>query len=451
MKNAISLIDGRNAQETDELRAYFSEEALIFYRTEVEVEWLRFMAQDKNFPLRGLTVAENSFLTALLKNFGEKDAERVKEIEKTTNHDLKAVELYLREKLSETSLIDTIEWLHFACTSEDINNLAWAEMLKGATERVLLPQMRKIESRLKAFAKRWKGVSMLARTHGQPATPTTVGKELLVFALRLERQIKKLAHQEFLGKFAGATGNFAAHKVAFPAVDWLTVSQKFVESRGLFWNPVVTQIEPHDFVAELAHGIFRANTVLIDLARDVWGMIAFGFFKQKTVAGEVGSSTMPHKVNPIDFENAEGNFGVANALFDHFATKLPLSRFQRDLTDSTVFRSLGTAFGHTLLALKKLEKGLEKLEINEEALAADLDANPEVLAEAVQTVMRKNGIQNPYDKLKALTRGKKMSLASFREFVADLELPAADKAELMALTPANYTGLSEKIVDIFGK
>ncbi|MCT4591962.1 MAG: adenylosuccinate lyase [Candidatus Gracilibacteria bacterium] len=447
MKNAISLIDGRNAPDVKELGKYFSEEALIYHRTFVEVKWLLFMSKKDNFPLRKFTDNEIVFLNSLLDNFSESDSDRVKEIEKTTNHDVKSVEIFLREKLSETSLKDSIEYIHFACTSEDINNLSYAIMIKKATEEVMMPTMIEISDILKKQAQDWKSVSMLSRTHGQPATPGTVGKELLVFAYRLDRQIARLENQEFLGKFSGATGNFAVHKLAVPEIEWIDFSREFIEEFDLKQNFLTTQIESHDFVAELSNTMTLANTIMIDLARDVWTMISFNFFKQKVVKGEVGSSTMPHKVNPIDFENAEGNFGLANSLFTHFSQKLPISRLQRDLSDSTVFRSVGTAFAHMLLSLKKLKKGLLKLELNEKVVKQDLANNPEVLAEAVQTIMRKYGVENPYDKLKSLTRGKRMSLEDFYAFVDTLEIPNNEKVKLKDLTPDKYIGLSEELVD----
>ncbi len=449
MKNAISLVDGRNEADTKELKDYYSEEALNFFRLGVEIRWLFLLSGRKDIPLRKFTDKEEKLLNNIIKDFSDQDTERIKEIEGVTNHDVKAVELFLKEKLEQTSLKDIVEWIHFSCTSEDINNISWSLIFKESIEEVVVPNFEKIKETVKKMAKDWKSIPMLSRTHGQPATPTTIGKEFLVFVLRLERQIDQLKKQDYLGKFAGATGNFAAHSIAFPDVDWIELSKEFVESFGLTWNPVVTQIEPHDFIAEFSHTIYRLNTILTDLARDIWGLISLDYCKQKAVATETGSSTMPHKVNPIDFENAEGNFGVANSLFIHFSTKLPISRFQRDLSDSTVLRSIGTAFGHTLIALRKLSKGLSKIEVNEEKLLEDLKNSPAILGEAIQTVMRKNGVEDAYGKLKDFTRGKEITLENLREFIKSLDINKDDKKRLLELNPEQFFGLAPQIVEKF--
>ena len=449
MDYALSPLDGRYAHKVAALQPYFSEEALNKYRCLVELRWLQQLCRRDDVPCRALTKAETALLESIHENFADAEATAIREIEAVTNHDVKAVEYFLKEQIAGSSLTDLTEWVHFALTSEDVNNLAYALMLKDAVQQVILPAIASLESELAARAQAWKAVPMLARTHGQPASPTTMGKEFLIFAARVRRQRRSLEQQEFLGKFAGASGNFNAHMVALPQADWLQISQAFVESFGLTWNPVVAQIEPHDFIAELAHSISRSGTIGIDFARDSWGYISLGFFRQKTKAGEVGSSAMPHKVNPIDFENAEGNFGLANALFGHFAEKLPLSRWQRDLTDSTVLRNLGVAFGHFLLALQSLQKGIGKLEIVPEAMVADLEANPEVLAEAVQSVLRAEGVEKPYEQLKELTRGKHVTLQDFHAFVGSLPISAEQMQRLQQLTPAQYTGLAEEIVERF--
>ncbi|KFN44660.1 adenylosuccinate lyase [Arenimonas oryziterrae] len=444
---ALSPLDGRYAGKAETLRPIFSEYGLIKARVTVEVEWLLALAADPGIvELQPFSPAAGARLRALATDFSVADATRVKEIERTTNHDVKAVEYFIKEKLAgDAELGPSLEFVHFACTSEDINNLSYSLMLKQARDTVLAPALQGLADKLRAMANDYAALPMLSRTHGQTASPTTVGKELANTLARLGRQQKQLAQIEMLGKINGAVGNYNAHVVAYPEVDWAAFAQRFVESLGLDFNPYTTQIEPHDGIAELCDVQRRINTVLIDLCRDVWGYISLGYFKQSVKAGEVGSSTMPHKVNPIDFENAEGNFGIANSLLGHFAEKLPISRWQRDLTDSTVLRALGTAFGHSLIALDALMRGLGKLNANPDRLAADLDAAWEVLAEPVQTVMRRHGLPNPYEQLKALTRGQGITEAAMRDFVAGLDLPADAKARLQALTPGGYVGLAERL------
>ena len=390
--------------------------------------------------VRAFSEEEIRFLRAISENFGDDDANRVKSIEKTTNHDVKAVEYFLKEKIAGTSLADVSEWLHFACTSEDINNLSHALMLKGGFGDVWLEKAIATTNKIAQLAQEWAEVPMLARTHGQTASPTTVGKELAVFVARLRRQIAQIQNQEYLGKINGAVGNFNAHLSAYPDANWPQISRDFVESLGLTHNPLTTQIESHDYIAELFGALSRFNTISIDLARDIWSYISLGYFKQKVVAGEVGSSTMPHKVNPIDFENAEANLGLSNAVLEHLSGKLPISRLQRDLTDSSALRNLGVGVGYSLLALAALSRGLNKLELNAAKLAADLEGAWEVLAEPIQTVMRKNGHENPYEKLKDLTRGAQMNRETIREFIEELDLPEADKTRLLQMTPASYVG-----------
>jgi len=445
---ALSPLDGRYASKVDALRPIFSEYGLIRARVKVEVEWLLALAAEPGIvELAPFSDAAAQRLRALAEGFSVADAARVKEIERTTNHDVKAVEYLIKERLKDDAeLGPALEFVHFACTSEDINNLSYALMLREARDTVLLPTLDGIVATLRALAQAQAAQPMLSRTHGQTASPTTLGKEVANVVARLERQRRQIAAVELTGKINGAVGNYNAHVVSYPDVDWPAFSERFVEGLGLPFNAYTTQIEPHDNVAELGDAIRRANTVLIDLARDVWGYISLGYFKQRLKEGEVGSSTMPHKVNPIDFENAEGNFGVANALFEHFSAKLPISRWQRDLTDSTVLRALGTAFGHTQVALDSLGKGLGKLSVNPQRLDADLDAAWEVLAEAVQTVMRRHGLPNPYEQLKALTRGQDgINADAMRSFVASLDLPEDARARLAALTPGGYTGLAERL------
>lgn len=442
---ALSPLDGRYAGKVEALRPIFSEFGLMHRRVQVEIEWLLALAADpKIAELPAFNAGQIDTLKAIANNFSVADGARIKAIEATTNHDVKAVEYFIKERIgTDAGLAQAKEFVHFACTSEDINNLSYALMLRDARSQVLLPQLDAVIAKLRDIAHANAALPLLSRTHGQTASPSTLGKEIANVVARLERQRRQLAAVEISGKINGAVGNYNAHAITYPEVDWRTFSQRFVESLGLDFNAYTTQIEPHDNVAEYCDAVRRANIILIDLARDIWGYISLGYFKQTLKAGEVGSSTMPHKVNPIDFENAEGNFGLANALLGHFAEKLPISRWQRDLTDSTVLRALGTAFGHSLVALESLKKGLGKLNVNADRIAADLDASWEVLAEAVQTVMRRYGLPEPYEQLKALTRGHGITRESMREFIGKLELPAEAKQRLLALTPGGYTGLAE--------
>jgi adenylosuccinate lyase len=444
---ALSPLDGRYAGKVAALRPIFSEFGLIKARVRVEVEWLLALADEPGIlELAPLPAAAVARLRALADNFDTSDAARVKEIERTTNHDVKAVEYFIKEKLKDdASLATALEFVHFACTSEDINNLSYSLMLRQARDEVLLPALDALTGTLRDMAHAHAALPMLSRTHGQTASPTTVGKELANVVARLQRQRRQLAAVEMPGKINGAVGNYNAHAIAYPDLDWPAFAQRFVQSLGLDFNAYTTQIEPHDGIAELCDVQRRINIIAIDLCRDIWGYISLGYFKQSVKAGEVGSSTMPHKVNPIDFENAEGNFGIGNSLLGHFSEKLPISRWQRDLTDSTVLRALGTAFGHSLIAFDSLARGLGKLSVNPERLAADLDAAWEVLAEPVQTVMRRHGLPNPYEQLKALTRGHGIDQSALREFVASLDLPADAKARLAALTPGAYVGLAETL------
>ena len=442
---ALSPLDGRYASKVEALRPIFSEFGLMHRRVQVEIEWLLALAAEpKIVELPSFDAAQVATLKAIAENFSEADGERIKAIEATTNHDVKAVEYFIKEKIgADASLAQAKEFVHFACTSEDINNLSYALMLRDARSGVLLPQLDAVIGKLREMAHDNANLPLLSRTHGQTASPSTLGKEIANVVARLERQRQQLVAVEVSGKINGAVGNYNAHVITYPEVDWRAFSQHFVESLGLDYNAYTTQIEPHDNVAEYCDAVRRANIILIDLARDIWGYISLGYFKQTLKAGEVGSSTMPHKVNPIDFENAEGNFGLANALLGHFAEKLPISRWQRDLTDSTVLRALGTAFGHTLVALESLKKGLGKLNVNAERIGADLDASWEVLAEAVQTVMRRYGLPQPYEQLKALTRGHGITRDSMREFIASLDLPAEAKQRLLELTPGSYIGVAD--------
>ena len=439
---AISPIDGRYAAKTEPLRAIFSEYGLIRQRVIVEVRWLQALSENPDIvEVPVFSPTANALLDDLAAGFGVEQARRIKEIEKTTNHDVKAVEYFLKEQVAQNPELQAVsEFIHFACTSEDINNLSHALMLKTAREQVLLPRAERILELITALAHAEAETPMMSRTHGQPASPTTLGKEFANVAYRIQRQLRQIEAVELMGKMNGAVGNYNAHFSAYPDSDWPAIARRFVESMGLAWNPYTTQIEPHDYIAELFDAQLRLNTILIDFSRDVWSYISIGYFRQKTVAGEVGSSTMPHKVNPIDFENAEGNLGIANAILAHLAQKLPISRWQRDLTDSTVLRNLGTGFGHVLIALDSLERGIGKLEVNAAAMAADLDNNWEVLAEPIQTVMRRYGIEQPYEKLKALTRGQKINAATIRDFVDTLDLPEAARRELIELSPASYIG-----------
>jgi len=440
---ALSALDGRYADKVAPLRPIFSEYGLIKARVKVEIEWLIALAATPHInELPPFSTEAISRLRALAADFSIDDAAQVKAFEQTTNHDVKAVEYFIRQACQkDAELTSSVEFIHFACTSEDINNLAYGLMLAEARAHIL-PVVQQVADTLQKMAQRYAHEPMLSRTHGQTASPTTLGKEIANVSTRLQRQIKQLAQVELSGKINGAVGNYNAHVVAYPNVDWPTFCQQFVESLGLAFNPYTTQIEPHDGIAEISHAFVRINTILIDLCRDIWGYISLGYFIQKLKDGEVGSSTMPHKVNPIDFENAEGNLGVANALFEHFAAKLPISRWQRDLSDSTVLRSLGTAFGHSLVALQSLAKGLDKLVINPSRLAEDLDHAWEVLAEAVQTVMRRQRLPDPYQQLKLFTRGKAIDAHTLRGFIETLPLPDSDKQRLLALTPATYTGLA---------
>jgi adenylosuccinate lyase len=444
---ALSPLDGRYASKVASLRPIFSEFGLMHRRVQVEIEWLLALAAEPGIAeLPPFGASQIAALKAIAENFSEADGERIKAIEATTNHDVKAVEYFIKEKIgSDASLAQAKEFVHFACTSEDINNLSYALMLRDARQQVLLPQLDAVIAVLRELAHAHAALPMLSRTHGQTASPSTLGKEIANVVARLERQRKQLVAVEISGKANGAVGNYNAHAITYPDVDWRAFSQRFVESLGLDCNAYTTQIEPHDNIAEYCDAVRRSNTILIDLARDIWGYISLGYFKQTLKAGEVGSSTMPHKVNPIDFENAEGNFGLANALLGHFAEKLPISRWQRDLTDSTVLRALGTAFGHTLVAMESLKKGLGKLNVNTDRIAADLDASWEVLAEAVQTVMRRYGLPEPYEQLKALTRGHGITRDSMREFIGGLELPADAKQRLLELTPGSYVGLAASL------
>ena len=444
---ALSPLDGRYASKVDALRPIFSEYGLIRARVKVEVEWLLALAAEPGIPeLAPFDDDAIGRLRALHSGFSVEDAARVKAIEATTNHDVKAVEYFIKEKLKDDAALGpALEFVHFACTSEDINNLSYALLLSKARQHVLLPKLDALIAKLREMAHEYAALPMLSRTHGQTASPTTVGKELANVVARLQRQGEVLAGLPMPGKINGAVGNYNAHVASYPDIDWPAFSRHFVESLGLDWQPYTTQIEPHDGVAELCDVSRRIDTIAIDLCRDIWGYISQGYFKQAVKAGEVGSSTMPHKVNPIDFENAEGNFGIASALFEHFAIKLPVSRWQRDLTDSTVLRALGTAFGHMLIGFDALQRGLNKLSVNPERLAADLDGSWEVLAEAVQTVMRRHGLPNPYEQLKALTRGHGITEASMRAFIEGLDLPADAKQRLLAMTPGRYTGLAEQL------
>ena len=444
---ALSPLDGRYASKADPLRPIFSEYGLIRARVRVEVEWLLALANEPGVgELAPFDDAGRNRLQALADDFSVADAARVKEIERTTNHDVKAVEYFIKERLGDdAALAGALEFVHFACTSEDINNLSYALMLREAHDQVMVPKLDTLIAKLRTMAHEQAAVPMLSRTHGQTASPTTLGKELANVVARLARQREVLATLPMPGKINGAVGNYNAHVAAYPDVDWPAFSERFVSGLGLDWQAYTTQIEPHDGVAEACDAQARIDTICIDLCRDVWGYISLGYFRQALKEGEVGSSTMPHKVNPIDFENAEGNFGVANALLGHFSTKLPISRWQRDLTDSTVLRGLGTAFGHALVGYDALLRGLDKLSVNPGRLQADLDAAWEVLAEAVQTVMRRHGLPNPYEQLKALTRGQGITADSMRAFIESLELPADDRQRLLALTPATYTGLAERL------
>ena len=443
---SISPIDGRYSDKTSPLKPIFSEFGLIKYRLLVEVRWLEAMSNNPNISeVPTFSPKSNAALLAIADNFSLDDAKSIKEIERTTNHDVKAIEYFLKEKVSLIPELQKVsEFIHFACTSEDINNLSHALMLENG-RLVLLKEMRGTLGLITKLAKDNAEVVMLSRTHGQTASPTTLGKEMANFSYRLSRQIDQLSEVKIMGKFNGAVGNFNAHLSAYPEIDWQSVSKDFIENLGINYAPYSSQIESHDYIAEYFHALNRFNTILIDFCRDIWGYISLGYFTQKTIEGEIGSSTMPHKVNPIDFENAEGNLGLAIAIGDHFATKLPISRWQRDLTDSTVLRNLGVSCAHSLISYASICKGIGKLEINESKLTEDLNKAWEVLAEPIQTVMRRYGVENPYEKLKALTRGKQIDSKIIEDFINTLEIPAEAKAELLKLTPMNYIGDAIKL------
>jgi len=441
---ALSPLDGRYARTADPLRGYFSEQALIRYRVRIELAWLEALAAERAIrEIKPFSKKSKSEFSKLLKAFSERDAEHIKNIEAQTNHDVKAIEYWLRSKLGKNAEAQrALEFVHFACTSEDINNLSYALMVRESREAVMLPKLDELVGVLKALARRHAALPMLSRTHGQAATPTTLGKEMANFAQRLARARQRIARVAVLGKANGAVGNYNAHVAAYPGFAWERFCRRFVEALGLEFNPYTTQIEPHDWLAELLDAYAHANCVLLDLDRDLWGYISLGYFAQKAKKGEVGSSTMPHKVNPIDFENSEGNVGIANALLRHLAEKLPVSRWQRDLSDSTAQRNVGAALGHTLLAYQSCLRGLAKLQAVPARLAADLEGNWEVLAEAVQQVMRRHGVPDAYDKLKAISRGKRLERRQLAQFVKELPIPAEAKKRLLALTPARYTGLA---------
>jgi len=439
---AVSPVDGRYGGKTADLRPIFSEYGLIRHRVQVEVRWLQALAAETGIPeVPPFSEHANNILDHIVEKFDQEDAQRVKNIERTTNHDVKAVEYFLKEKIAGNDELEAVsEFIHFACTSEDINNLSHALMLREGRGQVLLPQMDEVIGAVRRLAHEHAARPMLSRTHGQPASPSTLGKEMANVAARLQRQRETVADVKLLGKINGAVGNYNAHLSAYPELDWPGFARRFVESLGLDWNPYTIQIEPHDYMAELFQAVSRYNNILLDFCRDVWGYISLGYFKQKTVAGEVGSSTMPHKVNPIDFENAEGNIGIANAILDHLAHKLPVSRWQRDLTDSTVLRNLGVGLAHTAIALQSVQRGIGKLEANDARLAEDLNANWEVLAEPIQTVMRRYGVDRPYERLKELTRGQRVGPEELKRFVDGLEIPEEAKARLRELTPDGYIG-----------
>ena len=444
---ALSPLDGRYARTADPLREHFSEQALIRYRVQVELAWLQALAAERSIrELKPFSPSTRKDFARILKSFSERDAEQIKNIEAETNHDVKAIEYWIKARLAKNREVQaSLEFVHFACTSEDINNLAYALLLRDSREQAMLPRLEQLVAALRVLAHRHTALPMLSRTHGQPASPTTLGKEMANFVRRLERARGRIAAVKALGKANGAVGNYNAHLAAYPGLDWARFCRRFVEGLGLEFNPYTTQIEPHDWIAELLDAYAGANAILLDLDRDLWGYISLGYFRQKLKAGEVGSSTMPHKVNPIDFENSEGNIGLANALLRHLADKLPVSRWQRDLSDSTAQRNLGAALGHTLLAYASCERGLGKLQADPRRLAADLEANWEVLAEAVQQVMRRHGVADAYEKLKAISRGRRLGRSDLARFVASLAIPAAAKKRLLALTPASYSGIAAEL------
>jgi len=446
---ALSPLDGRYQDKVTPLRAIFSEFGLMKFRVAVEVRWLQKLASTADITeVPPFSTQANAFLDGIVANFNEIDAARIKEIERTTNHDVKAVEYFLKEKIqNEAELVNVSEFIHFACTSEDINNLSHALMLSTARDEVILPEWKKLIDEITRLAEEYKTIPLLSRTHGQPASPSTVGKEMANVVYRLKRQFKQLQNAEILGKINGAVGNYNAHLSAYPSIDWHKFSEEFVTSLGIQWNPYTTQIEPHDYIAEFFDAVVRFNTIIIDFDRDLWGYIALNHFKQRTIAGEIGSSTMPHKVNPIDFENSEGNLGLANAVMTHLGQKLPISRWQRDLTDSTVLRNLGVGLGYCLIAYASTRKGISKLEVNQPHLLEELNQNWEVLAEPIQTVMRRYGIEKPYEKLKELTRGKRVTEQAMREFIDKLDIPQEEKLRLQKLTPATYIGAAVELVE----
>jgi adenylosuccinate lyase len=449
---AVSPIDGRYRSRTRVLADYFSEFALIRYRARVEIEW--YLALAGNPAIDAMPPIDPAVVTrlrALYENFTLDHARRVKQLEAQTNHDVKALEYFLKEMIGGLKAGLPLEMVHFACTSEDINNLAYALILKEFAERQLIPAIARTVAGLASMARRYKDVAMVARTHGQPASPTTVGKEIAIFAYRIERQLNHLRRQEYLGKANGAVGNLNAHRVAYPEVDWIEHSRRFVESLGLTWNPLTTQIESHDFLAEIFDTMVRIDTILLGFARDVWSYVSIGYFTQKTVAGEIGSSVMPHKVNPVDFENCEGNLGLATALFQHLGTKLPVSRWQRDLSDSTAIRGMGTAYGHVMVALSSLERGLKKLELNRARIAAEFEDEQawEIVAEAIQTLMRRHGLDRPYERLKELTRGRAVGRRMIEEFIAALPIDSKAKAAFARIEPKNYLGYAAELVERF--
>ena len=442
---AISPVDGRYQNKTDALRPIFSEYGLFRYRVLVEVEWLKKLSKNSSIKeIESFSASSTSLLNNIKDNFSIVDAERIKEIEKTTNHDMKAVEYFIREKIqSDTKLKNISQFIHFACTSEDINNLSYALMLKDARESILVPKLQQLVTILEKMSADYSSIPMLSRTHGQTASPTTLGKEMAVYVHRLNRQNNQLKNIELLGKLNGAVGNFNAHFSAYPDIDWMTLSKEFVEELGLTWNPLTTQIESHDYMAEYFHVLIRSNTILIDLCRDLWGYISLGYFKLKLIKGEVGSSTMPHKINPIDFENSEGNFGFANSLLEHLAMKLPTSRWQRDLTDSTVLRNTGVGIAHSVIALDSCIAGLSKIDVDTEIINQDLENSWEVLTEAIQTVMRCYNIEGAYEKLKEISRGNEISRETLHNFIEKLDIPNDAKSRLKNLTPSNYLGNAE--------
>tara|TARA_B100001540_G_scaffold315923_1_gene344414 strand:+ start:1169 stop:2545 length:1377 start_codon:yes stop_codon:yes gene_type:complete len=442
---AISPVDGRYQNKTDALRPIFSEYGLFRYRVLVEVEWLKKLSKNSSIKeIESFSASSTSLLNNIKDNFSIVDAERIKEIEKTTNHDMKAVEYFIREKIqSDTKLKNISQFIHFACTSEDINNLSYALMLKDARESILVPKLQKLVTILEKMSADYSSTPMISRTHGQTASPTTLGKEMAVYVHRLNRQNNQLKNIELLGKLNGAVGNFNAHFSAYPDIDWMTLSKEFVEELGLTWNPLTTQIESHDYMAQYFHVLIRSNTILIDLCRDLWGYISLGYFKLKLIKGEVGSSTMPHKINPIDFENSEGNFGFANSLLEHLAMKLPTSRWQRDLTDSTVLRNTGVGIAHSVIALDSCIAGLSKIDVDTEIINQDLENSWEVLTEAIQTVMRCYNIEGAYEKLKEISRGNEINRETLHNFIEKLDIPNDAKSRLKNLTPSNYLGNAE--------